>query len=105
MRYDIKVVVAPESDEKKETSKLSLHFEGQTTPVVLDVKGSSLLKVSRATPDLAQDFLCIAACVYAADKALARNLQEDKCRFLVASSIRSIRLHRIPDGRLLGNFF
>jgi len=78
MRYDIKVVVAPESDEKKETSKLSLHFEGQTTPVVLDVKGSSLLKVSRATPDLAQDFLCIAACVYAADKALARNLQEDK---------------------------
>ncbi len=78
MKYDITVIVAPEVDERKETAKLSLCFNGQTQPVVLDVNGASLLRISRTVPDLAQDFLCIAACVYAADKAIARKDQEDK---------------------------
>ncbi len=78
MRREITISIAPQVDTKKETAKLSLHFAGQTTNVDLDVDGASLLKVSRAVPDLAQDFLCIAACIYAADKAFARNAEDDK---------------------------
>jgi len=77
MKREITVSIAPESDEKKETAKLSLHFDEQPADVVLDINGSALLKVSRAIPDLAQDFLCIASCIYAADKAIARNTEED----------------------------
>jgi len=78
MRREITISIGRQVDTKKETAKLSLYFEGQTTDVDLDVDGSSLLKVSRAVPDLAQDFLCIASCVYAADKAVARKAEDDK---------------------------
>jgi hypothetical protein len=78
MRKEITISIAPQVDIKKETAKLSLHFEGQTTDIDLDVDGASLLKVSRAVPDLAQDFLCIASCIYAADKAVARKAEDDK---------------------------
>jgi len=78
MRRDITVKIAPEVDTQRETAKLSLHFAGQASEVALDLNGASLLKVSRAVPDLAQDFLCIASCIYAADKALPRDAEEDK---------------------------
>lgn len=78
MTTQIEISIARQSDKKKETAKLSLHFDGQTKPVLVDVNGASLLKVSRVVPDVAQDFLCIAACIYAADKALARSATEDK---------------------------
>jgi hypothetical protein len=78
MRRDITISVAREADTKRETTKLSLHFPGQAGEVMLDIDGASLLKVSRAVPDLAQDFLCISACIYAADKALARTAEDDK---------------------------
>lgn len=78
MKREITITIAPESDRKKEVAKLSLHFAEQTTDVVLDVDGAALLKVSRAIPDLAQDFLCIASCIYAADKAVPRDRAEDK---------------------------
>ena len=78
MRTEITVSIAPKADPKKESAKLALHFHGQTEDVLLDVNAASLLKVSRAVPDLAQDFLCIAACIYAADKAVARSGTEDK---------------------------
>lgn len=78
MTTQIAISIAQQSDKKKETAKLSLHFDRQTTPVVVDVNGASLLKVSRLVPDVAQDFLSIAACVYAADKALARSATADK---------------------------
>jgi len=78
MRQAITITIAPESDLKKEAAKLSLHFAGQPTDVVLDVNAAALLKVSRAVPDLTQDFLCIASCIYAADKALSRDGAEDK---------------------------
>lgn len=78
MRRDIAISIAPEANIKKEAAQLSLHFAGQTSDVLLDVNGASLLKVSRAVPDLAQDFLCIASCIYAADKAVARKAEEDK---------------------------
>ncbi len=78
MRRDISISTAKEVDAKKETAKLSLHFSGQATAVDLDVNGASLLKISRALPDMAQDFLCIASCIYAADKAVARKAEDDK---------------------------
>jgi hypothetical protein len=78
MRQDITVRIAPEIDTKKEIAKLSLHFTDQPTDVVLDVNASALLRVSRAVPDLAQDFLCLASCIYAADKAVARERADDK---------------------------
>ena len=78
MQRDIAITIAPESDIKKEVAKLSLHFAEQTTDVVLDVDGAVRLKVSRTIPDLAQDFLCIASCIYAADKAVPRAQAEDK---------------------------
>lgn len=78
MRREITIGIKPEPDLQKETACLSLHFEGQAGDANLDVSGRSLLKVSRTVPDLAQDFLCIAACVYAADKAVSRNDEEDK---------------------------
>lgn len=78
MRRAITVTIAPEADTKKEVAKLSLHFAEQPTDVVLDVNAAALLKVSRAVPDLAQDFLCIASCIYAADKAVPREGAEDK---------------------------
>ncbi|MES3030957.1 MAG: Qat anti-phage system QueC-like protein QatC [Patescibacteria group bacterium] len=78
MRKDITITIAPEADFRKETAKLALHFDGQTENVVLDVDATALLKVSRTVPDLAQDFLCIASCVYAADKAVPRDGAEDK---------------------------
>ena len=78
MRREITITIAPNSDIKKEAAKLSLHFAGQTIDVVLDVDGAALLKVSRAIPDLAQDFLCIASCIYAADKAVSREEADDK---------------------------
>ena len=78
MRRDITITIAAESDTKKQTSKLSLHFERQSEDVVLDVNATALLKVSRTVPDLAQDFLCIASCIYAADKAVPRAGEDDK---------------------------
>jgi len=78
MRIKIDITIAPESDIKKEIAAISLHFAGQTSDVVLDVNATALLKVSRAVPDLAQDFLCIASCIYAADKAVPRNGADDK---------------------------
>jgi hypothetical protein len=78
MRQVITITISPESDLKKEAAKLSLHFAGQPTEVVLDVNAAALLRVSRPVPDLAQDFLCIASCIYAADKALPRDGAEDK---------------------------
>mgnify|MGYP002777295914 CR=1 FL=1 len=78
MRRDITITIAPESDIRKEIAKLSLHFDGQTEEVVLDVNATALLRVSRTVPDLAQDFLCVASCIYAADKAVARDSADDK---------------------------
>lgn len=78
MRRDITISIAPEADIKKESAKLSLHFEGQAEDVVLDVNATALLRVSRTVPDLAQDFLCIASCIYAADKAVPRDGADDK---------------------------
>ncbi len=78
MRRDITITIAPEADIRKEIAKLSLHFEGQSEEVVLDVNATALLRVSRTVPDLAQDFLCIASCIYAVDKAVPRDGVDDK---------------------------
>jgi hypothetical protein len=78
MRREIAIRIAPEADIKKESAKLSLHFDGQTEDVILDVNANALLRVSRIVPNLAQDFLCIASCIYAADKAVPRDRTDDK---------------------------
>lgn len=78
MRREITVRIARDNDARKETAKLSLHYDQQPDPITLDVNGASLLKVSWTVPDLAQDFLCIASCIYAADKAIDREQEEDK---------------------------
>lgn len=78
MRREIAVKIAPTTDTDKESATLSLHFEGQTKDVVLDVNAARLLRVSRVVPDLAQDFLCIASCIYAVDKAVPRDGADDK---------------------------
>jgi len=78
MKHQITVEIDPANDLKRETAKLSLHDDQQANPFPMDVNGASLLKVSWAIPDLGQDFFCIAACIYAADKAIARNKEEDK---------------------------
>jgi hypothetical protein len=44
----------------------------------LDIDGGALLAASTLVPGLAEDFLCIAACIYAVDKAVARTLEDDK---------------------------
>lgn len=87
MRREITITIEPEADIKKEIAKLSLHFEGQTEDVVLDVNATALLKVSWAVPDIAQDFLCIASCIYAADKAVLRDGADDKWTRLLAIEI------------------
>jgi len=78
MRQEITIKIDPETDTRKEIAKLSLHFAGKSEEVVLDVNAAALLKVSRAVPDLSQDFLCIASCLYAADKAVSRDATEDR---------------------------
>lgn len=78
MRHDITIRIAPQPDTRKEVAKYSLDFAGQTGDVVLDVDGTALLRASRVVPDLAQDFLSIASCVYAVDKAVPRDQAEDK---------------------------
>jgi len=78
MKHEITVSIAPEADPKKESARLSLHYAGQSENVTLDLDGNALLRISRTVPDLAQDFLCIASCIYAADKALPRDAEEDK---------------------------
>lgn len=78
MKQEITISIAPESDTKKESANLSLHFTERTTDAVLDVNAAALLKVSRTVPDLAQDFLCVASCIYAADKAVPREQAQDK---------------------------
>jgi len=78
MRSEITVRIAREIDARKESAKLSLHYDQQPDAVALDVNGASLLKVSWTVPDLAQDFLCIASCIYATDKAIDRELEDDK---------------------------
>jgi hypothetical protein len=78
MRRDITITIAPDADIRKEIAQLSLHFEGQSEEVVLDVNATALLRVSRTVPDLAQDFLCIASCIYAADKAVPRDGADDR---------------------------
>lgn len=78
MKREITITIAPETDIRKEIAKLSLHFEGQPEDVALDVNATALLRISRTVPDLAQDFLCIASCIYAADKAVPRDGADDK---------------------------
>ncbi|MDX9862331.1 MAG: hypothetical protein RBS99_15590, partial [Rhodospirillales bacterium] len=78
MRQNIIIEIEPEADIRNEIAKISLHIDGQTEDVILDVNATALLKVSRAVPDLAQDFLCIASCIYAADKAVLRDGVDDK---------------------------
>ncbi|MCB5271569.1 MAG: hypothetical protein LHW56_06970 [Candidatus Cloacimonetes bacterium] len=78
MKCDITIEIAPQADFKKEMATLSLHFAGQTENIVLDINGTALLKVSRYVPDIGQDFLCIASCIYAADKAVSREETDDK---------------------------
>lgn len=78
MRRDITISIAPENDIRKEIAQLSLHLDGQNEDIVLDVNATKLLKVSTVVPDLAQDFLCIASCIYAADKAVPRDGAGDK---------------------------
>lgn len=78
MRRDITIRIAEEADIRKETAQLSLHFDGQPEDVLIDLNAKALLSVSRAIPDLAQDFLCIASCIYSADKALPRDGVDDK---------------------------
>lgn len=78
MRHEITVAVASEADLKKESAILSLHYADQPENVILDLNANALLRTSRVVPDLAQDFLCIASCIYAADKAFSRESAEDK---------------------------
>lgn len=78
MKHEITISIAPEADRKKESAKLSLHYAGQREEVALDLDGNALLGISRTIPDLAQDFLCIASCIYATDKALPRHAEDDK---------------------------
>ncbi len=78
MRTEIVVKVEAGPNHKKESAVMSLEVDGHAKAAELDIHGSALLKVSRSVPDMAQDFLTIAACVYAADKAISRSDQEDR---------------------------
>jgi hypothetical protein len=78
MRHDITINIAPGSDTQKESATLSLQVAGHTEKAVLDINAVNLLKISRMVPDLAQDFLCIASCIYATDKAISRDNVDDK---------------------------
>lgn len=78
MRTEIIVKVDANPDLKKECAVMSLEIDGRAKAAVMYVDGSSILKISRALPDLAQDFLTIAACIYSADKAVSREDQDDK---------------------------
>jgi hypothetical protein len=78
MRHEITVSIAPTADTRKESASLALHFPGQSAEVNLDVDGNALLRVSRTVPDIAQDFLTIASCIYAADKAVPRASEDDR---------------------------
>lgn len=78
MKHEISVSISPEADPKKESARLSLHYSSQSDHVTLDLDGNALLRISRTVPDLAQDFLCIASCIYATDKAVARDAEDDK---------------------------
>jgi len=78
MKHTITVSFAKEADRKKEVAGLSLHFEGGNREIPIDVNGSSLLKISRRVPNLSQDLLTIASCVYAADEAILRSVEEDR---------------------------
>ncbi|MBT62419.1 MAG: hypothetical protein CML13_04315 [Puniceicoccaceae bacterium] len=78
MRTEIIVRVDANPDLKKECAVMSLEIDGRAKAATLDVDGSALLKVSRSIPDRAQDFLTIAACIYAADKAVRRKDQDDR---------------------------
>ncbi|WP_146209203.1 Qat anti-phage system QueC-like protein QatC [Coraliomargarita sinensis] len=78
MRTEITVKVDANPNRKKECAGMFLDINGGAKTAVMDVDGTSILKVSRSTPDLAQDFLTIASCIYAADKAVSRKLQDDR---------------------------
>jgi 7-cyano-7-deazaguanine synthase in queuosine biosynthesis len=78
MKHNITVLTAPEPSKRKETACLSLQFEGQQDRVPVDIDGAAILRTSRVIPNFGQDFLTIAACIYATDKAVARAAEEDK---------------------------
>lgn len=78
MKSVIRVNIEAEADSKKESAALILVVSGHDTPFAMDVMGSALLRISPQIPDLAQDFLCIASCVYAADKAVSRAKSDDR---------------------------
>ena len=78
MRREITVTIAPAAEPRKESASLALHFPGQVSEVNLDVDGNAMLQVSRTIPDIAQDFLTIASCIYAADKAVSRASEDDR---------------------------
>lgn len=75
---NIRVTVDPKKTTKHEIAWIELRFAGQNGPVVIDVDGTSILKVCREIPPLGQDLLLIAAIVYAIDKAVDRELAEDR---------------------------
>lgn len=78
MKHIITLSTEPEPDKKKEIARLSLQFEGQQNSTQVDVDGAAILRISRVIPNLGQDFLTIAACIYATDKAVARAAEDDK---------------------------
>jgi 7-cyano-7-deazaguanine synthase in queuosine biosynthesis len=78
MKTTITAEISKDADPKKEVAGLRLHFDGKSTDLTASVNGASLVKVSRTTPNLAQDLLTIASCVYAADESVKRIDQEDK---------------------------
>lgn len=78
MKTTITAEISKDADPKKEVAGLRLHFNGESKDLTANVNGASLVKVSRTTPNLAQDLLTIASCVYAADESVKRIDQEDK---------------------------
>jgi hypothetical protein len=73
----IDVEIDPRKTTKHQIAWIELKFPGQLSPVVIDVDGTTILKVCREVPSMGQDFLLIAAIVYAIDKAVDRSLTED----------------------------
>ncbi|MDF1862140.1 MAG: hypothetical protein P1U87_18130 [Verrucomicrobiales bacterium] len=87
MSNEIRVAFSGKADKKKEVYPLKLHHSGQSDPIIVDVDGNSLLKVSRRIPNLSEDLLVIAAAVYGADQTVSREAQEDNWKREIAMEI------------------
>ena len=74
---NVTVDLHPTENSPYECAQARLRVDGRLDPLLLDLDGSTLLYREGPTGGPALDLLLVAAAVYAADKAVARNAQGD----------------------------